>query len=474
MNSWEGGVVESLGTERGNEDTKETVGESTEGATMTGASPALTCIESFASVVVLNTGSSPMVNRFAKTRITSASHEDQGAFSATACNGGDSGVGAQGVIVSFGERLRSLPEHRGADETSRAWKRENDLDVVMLPTLTFRGDVFLELLKNVVDSSSTIAALLAEQLQPGEKELDVLGSGLQAPWRESQAGLSQKEMELVCGEASNAMLLEDSCELILLEPTSLVGGRCLEQQSPQPGFIGCRTELEQLGEESMQLSTELIGETAEVFAEAEIDTAELSESNHQRVVELEEAEVMPVGAKGVGTDEGVEPVVFGARHAVPVSEAVELLGIDGEDIESALEQSFDDRSMGQLESHSASTRLPMLEQGLHEFADSDGRMLDAELGQFLAFGIGQTNLMEITAVVDAGEHQITSRHGNSTSVNSGPCLGAASPLYWRSGRNSPRDVHLGLPAGTQVHPRHSQRLGPVWRSRRVGRSSHHR
>ena len=95
MKSWEGGVVESLGTEHSNEDTKQAVGESTEGATMSGASPALTCIESFASVVVLNTGSSPMVNRFAKTRITSASHEDQGAFSATACNGSDSGVGAR-------------------------------------------------------------------------------------------------------------------------------------------------------------------------------------------------------------------------------------------------------------------------------------------------------------------------------------------------------------------------------------------
>ena len=362
------------------------VDECAECTAMTVSAGAMSSIEAFAAVVVLNTSSSPMVDSFAKTRITSASHEDQGAFSAAACDGSASGVGTQRVIVSLGERLRSLPEHCGADESSRAWKREKDLDVAMLPTLTFRGDVFLELLKHVVDSSSTIAVLLAEQLEPREKELDVLGGGLQATWRESEAGLSQSEMELVCGDASNAMLLEDSGELIFLQPTSVVRGRRLEQQSPQPGLIGCRTELEQLGEESMQLSTKLIGETAEVFAEGEIDTAELSESNYERLVELEPAEVMPVGAKRVGTDEGVEPVVFGTCHAVPVSEAVELLGIDGEDIESTLEQSF------------------------HEFADSDGRMLETELGQFFSFGINQTNLMEVTAVVDAGEHKITSCH----------------------------------------------------------------
>jgi hypothetical protein len=130
--------------------------------------------------------------------------------------------------------------------------------------------------------------------------------------------------------------------------------------------------------------------------------------------------------------------------------------------------------MGQLESDGASRWLSMLEEGFHEFADSDGRMLETELGQFFSFGIDQTDLMEITAVVDAGEHKIISVHGNCTSVISGPRLGAASPLYWRSGRNSPRDVHLGLPAGTQVHPRRSQRSGPVWRSRWVGRSSHHK
>ena len=123
---------------------------------------------------------------------------------------------------------------------------------------------------------------------------------------------------------------------------------------------------------------------------------------------------MPVVAKRVGTDEGVEPVVFGACHAVPVSEPVEPIGIDGEDIEFTLEQSFHDRSMGKLESNSTST------------------------------GIDQTGLVELTGVIDPGEHNITSGHGNFTSVNSSPRLGSAPPLYWRSWRNSPQDAYLGF------------------------------
>ena len=63
------------------------VDECAECTAMTVSAGAMSSIEAFAAVVVLNTSSSPMVDSFAKTRITSASHEDQGAFSAAACDG---------------------------------------------------------------------------------------------------------------------------------------------------------------------------------------------------------------------------------------------------------------------------------------------------------------------------------------------------------------------------------------------------
>jgi hypothetical protein len=369
-------------------------------------------------------------------------------------------MGAQGVVVSLGERLRSLPEHRGADETSRAWKRENDLGVAMLPRFAFRTDMDLKLLEHVSDSPSTIALLLAEQLKPREKELDVLRGGLEATRGKSEAFLGENAMELVGRDSADAMLLEDAGELIFLEATGFVRGGGLEEQSPQPGLIGSRRQLEQLREKSMQLSSELIGQTARVFTECGIDTSELTESNHQRVVELKVAEVMPIGAKRVSADEGVESVVFGAGDGVAVSKAVELLGVEGENIEPTLEQSFDHGSMGQLESHGASRWLPMLEEGFHELADSKGGMLETELGEFFPFGINQTGLVEITAVVDTGEHKIFSGHGDFTSVvpvhasvPHRPCTGARSA-------DSPRDVHLGLTRRDAGPPQALSVLGP--------------
>ena len=76
----------------------------------------------------------------------------------------------------------------------------------------------------------------------------------------------------------------------------------------------------------------MIGEAPELFLEFRIDAAQFSESNHERLVELELAEVADIGAKRVCQNEGIEAVVFGASHGMTVPEAVELLGIDREDV----------------------------------------------------------------------------------------------------------------------------------------------
>jgi len=371
---------------------------------MTVPATTLSSVECFASVVVLNTGTSPMVDGVAKTRITGATHENDGAFSAAASDGSESGVRAQRVVVSLGERPRSLREHRGADESSRAWKREKDLDVAMLPTFTFRRHFTAELLKDILDSSSTVSKLFADELDSRQKKLSMLGGGLETTGGELEAGLSQGEAELLRGDATDSMLSQDSGELIFSQPTSLVRCWSFQEQSPQPGLVRGGTEPEQLREESMQLSTELIGEAPELFLEFRIDAAQFSESNHERLVELELAEVADIGAKRVCQNEGIEAVVFGASHGMTVPEAVELLGIDREDVKPTLEQGFDDRTVSQLDGNGASVRLRigMLEKGIHETADSSCRMLDAELRQLSALGVEQTDLMELTAIVDAG------------------------------------------------------------------------
>jgi hypothetical protein len=168
----------------------------------------------------------------------------------------------------------------------------------------------------------------------------------------------------------------------------------------------------------MELFAELIGEPSELILQFRLDTGELADTNHEGLVELELPEVAAIGSKRVCLDESIEPVVLGAGHGVTIAEAVELLGIDGEDMKPALEQSLDHSTASQLDGNSASVRLRvgMLNKGIAETVDSPGRMLDAELRHFASSGVEQTDLVEFTAVVDAGEQDIVRTHFGFTSV----------------------------------------------------------
>lgn len=166
----------------------------------------------------------------------------------------------------------------------------------------------------------------------------------------------------------------------------------------------------------MQLSTELIGETSELFLELRVDPAQLSESKHERLVDAELPEVVGIGAKRVCENEGIEAVIFGAGHGMTVAEAVELLGIDGKNGKPSFEQGFDDRTVSQLDSDRASVRLRvrMLQKGIDETVDSPGRMLDAKLRQFASFEVEQTDLVELTAIVDASEQEKVAHYGTTS------------------------------------------------------------
>jgi hypothetical protein len=236
-----------LVAESGDEDAEGSVGERAERAGMRMTALTVLSVEASALVVVLNAGSSPVVDGISEAWIAGSSHKDLGAFSAATSNGSDSGQRAQRVVVSQGERLRSLREHRGADESSHARKREKDLDVAMLPTFTFGRDfgrAFLsELSEDFLGSSSAVAELLADELDSGQKKLNMLGGGLETSGGELEGRLKECEAKLLGRDTTNSVVLQDFGKLILFESTSLVRSRSLEQQIPQPGLVRGGREL---------------------------------------------------------------------------------------------------------------------------------------------------------------------------------------------------------------------------------------
>jgi hypothetical protein len=456
-------IVKGLGAKSSDEDPQEPVAECPESAGMTVPQSSLTSVEGPAVVIVLDAGSRPVVDGFSKAWIAGAPHEDARRFPTATSDGSDPGVSAQRVVVSLSERLRSLAEHRGADDSSRAWNREKDLGVAMPLTFTLRSPLTTELLKDLIDPSAAIAKLLIDELEPRQQQLRMLAGRFQTPGGELKARLSQSEAQLLGGDATDAMLSQDSRELVFSEPTSLVRCRSRQKQGPQPGFVRGRTELEQLREEAMEQSSKPTGELTELFLELRIDAAQFSQSDHQRLVELELAEMAGIGPKRIRLNEGIEAVVFRAGRGVPISKAVELLGIDSKDLKPPLEQGFDDGAVSQLNGDRASVgfRVAMLQERTDKTVNPLRRMLDSKLRQLSAFTVEQADLVELTAIVDASEQNVSIGHVEFTSpVKSGPRLGAASPLYWRSRRNSPREVHLGFPRRDTGPPQVLAALGP--------------
>jgi hypothetical protein len=80
------------------------------------------------------------------------------------------------------------------------------------------------------------------------------------------------------------------------------------------------------------------------------------------------------------------------------------------------------------------------------------------LADNLAAGIDQAGLVRQACPVDAGEPSGIVAH-HSTFPSQPGHRDARRSLYWRSRRNSPRDLHRGQPAEARVPPRCSKHRG---------------
>ncbi len=55
---------------------------------------------------------------------------------------------------------------------------------------------------------------------------------------------------------------------------------------------------------------------------------------------MDPAEALRICAEGVRQDKGIPPVILGAGHRVAITKAIELLRVDGKDLEAALHEGF--------------------------------------------------------------------------------------------------------------------------------------
>ena len=116
-------------------------------------------------------------------------------------------------------------------------------------------------------------------------------------------------------------------------------------------------------------------------------------------------EAAKVGAQRVGQDEGIAGVVLGASREVAVAEAVQLLGVEREDVEAMLGESFDDSPTRYLDGCGQSVRsvAGFFSQPLGHVGQATAAVLRPALAEDGAAAIHQADAVLFRTPVDAGE-----------------------------------------------------------------------
>ena len=177
-----------------------------------------------------------------------------------------------------------------------------------------------------------------------------------------------------------------------------------------------------------------------------------------RVGDLQATKQMPVGAKTIGRDTGVSPIVLGAGDAEPIAQAIKLLRIDRMDDEAAIQKHIDDRPMRHLDRDRdraglARDRLDPIGQ----LRQSGAAMRKFAFAYDTTFGIENADLMFLGSPIDSGKPL-------------DGLLGHLSlPARWHTSRHDAcrslyRRSKARLPTG---HPSWPTRRGtsPIWCSR---------
>jgi hypothetical protein len=110
----------------------------------------------------------------------------------------------------------------------------------------------------------------------------------------------------------------------------------------------------------------------------------------------------------IGQDEGVAPVILGAAHRVTVPESVDLLGIDGENGDTAFEKGIDHRTMRLFDRDRDALGMIAGEtqQPVERHRKSLGAMLEASFLQKLSVSIEHAGLVKPLPKVDTDEQLV--------------------------------------------------------------------
>src|SRR5688572_16032229 len=114
-------IEELAAFEQRHEDAKRSIGDASQCAAVAETACAQRCVVRAATGIMLRAGARPVIGRVAQPKITGVAHRDGAATATLFRHWRDAHAGAQHVIRSIDQRLRSLSEHPGGDARPDPW-----------------------------------------------------------------------------------------------------------------------------------------------------------------------------------------------------------------------------------------------------------------------------------------------------------------------------------------------------------------
>ena len=212
-----------------------------------------------------------------------------------------------------------------------------------------------------------------------EKQFEVSGSCFGGSWSDAERHFSEELEDLLRLQSSNMVLVNKFLNVLQAE---VCGGMVIEEELKELAEkrvqrLVLRSQRDELRPTSCQKVSDLRTEGDVVFDKLVAGSQELAQGNDLWRRQLQALKAVSVGSERIGENEGVATVILGAAHGMAVPESVDLLGVDGENGDAALEKGFDHGPMRFFDRHR--NALGIFARQVHEPVERCRQSVDAML-----------------------------------------------------------------------------------------------
>ena len=228
-------------------------------------------------------------------------------------------------------------------------------------------------------------------------------------------------------------------------------------------------ELEERRKIAPQLLAQAVGEAIALGTEILGDTRPLAQFDDDGIGDREQSEAARIGAQGRGHHFAVAAVVLGAGQGEAVAEAIHLLGVDGVDLEAALNQRLDHGAVRHLDRNmdlrrASDAPLVAISQAAISASPSPP-CLKILFADFATIIVSKEHMMAFRPPSRRQRTIFSDRSCFLLPFEQSSRRDLSRSLYWRSesrhgsGADSPRGIDRGQFAGARVLIRWSGHRG---------------